>query len=149
MRTTASSSNLVKGPDLLNVRATETPGPKFSLRGKFYNKGKTDADFYPSPGTYYREEQFGGRNGVRFGTSKRDEVNFQKINEPSPGEYFIDRSIGLRGTKMGKGKRRPPTDVDPDIEVGPNTYELKSTVPQLQYHEDKAMKENAFKLALD
>lgn len=54
----------------------------------------------------------------------------------------------VNGTKFGKSLRRGPATVDPDIEVGPGTYELKSTIPQLPPFEEMAKREAGFKLSI-
>ena len=59
----------------------------------------------------------------------------------------------VNGTGFGKGKRKGIVTVDPDIDVGidvgPASYDIKQTVPQLQPWEDSAMREAGFKITLD
>lgn len=54
----------------------------------------------------------------------------------------------INGTKIGRSLRRGPATVDPDIEVGPGSYDLKSTVPQLQPFEEMAKREAGFRLSI-
>ena len=58
----------------------------------------------------------------RFMPSKTDAF-------PGPGKYELVGDIGERGPKLAKSLRRGLATVDADIEVGPGTYDIKSTVP--------------------
>ena len=57
-------------------------------------------------------------------------------------------SYKIKGAGFSKGKRKGIITVDPDIDVGPASYEIKQTVPQLQPWEAEAMKEAGFKVNL-
>ena len=55
--------------------------------------------------------------------------------------YEINRDLGSsEGIKFPKSKRPPMANpTDPDIEIGPNQYDIKSTIPQLQSFEATKM----------
>ena len=50
----------------------------------------------------------------------------------------------IRGVSFGKAKRQDLSIVDPEVEVGPATYNIKSTVAQLQPWETHTKKNNMF-----
>ena len=78
----------------------------------------------------------------RFMPSKTDAF-------PGPGKYEMTQGVGNRGPKMAKALRRGLATVDADIEVGPGTYDIKNTVPQLQPWEEKAQKEAGYRISLE
>jgi hypothetical protein len=47
------------------------------------------------------------------------------------------------GPSIGKGLRNPETQDEFDNDVGPGTYDIKSTVPQLQCWEQARMNKEA------
>jgi len=129
-------------------------GPKFSFKGRKEVTGLKDDFKSPGPGEY----EFGHLYTAGFkgpfhaiGTSQRPVENL-KVYKPGPGEYEVRGDIDLNtGIKFPKSKRKGPSSgVDPDVEIGPGYYDLKSTVPQLQPHEAAKMQRNeGLKLNLD
>ena len=126
--------------------------PKFSFKGRRGNKFKRNDFRFPGPGEYYTAHNFmmgtGGPEHM-VGMSRRWKHVKSKDVTPGPGEYEISLGLLKNGRKFEKSKRRGPEFVDPEIEVGPATYDIKGTVPQLQPWVDKAQKEAGFKIALD
>jgi len=140
------------GPDYYDVTAKEPPGPRFSLRGKWTYEEKKESLFFPGPGMYNTEHNFMvGSLGPKYGLGSGVRPAERASNHGGGNytNYTINRDIGDRGITIAKAKRRPMHNGDPDVEVGPGEYDLKSTIPQLQCFEEKAMKEAAFKLSLD
>lgn len=157
-RTTFGSSNRVPlapqtgtpGPKY-NVLARTNSAPKFSFKGRKGAKLKREDFRFPGPGSYFTSHNFMvGRAGPAhlIGTQRRF-FGRRKEGTPGPGDYNIAKGIGFRGPKFPKSRRKGPANVDPDIEVGPGTYDIKNTVPQLQPWEEKAQKEAGFRIALD
>jgi Sperm-tail PG-rich repeat len=115
-------------------------GPLFSFRGKFESVENREAMKVPGPGHYeFHPEEglyFPNSTAVIIGTAERDPVRRREFL-PGPGTYNIKRTLSsASGIKFPKSRRQPPgNDVDPDIEVGPGQYKLKSTIPQLQCYE--------------
>lgn len=114
--------------------------PKYSFKGKRDAAGVLENNYFPGPGNYETSHNFMVGLGPYYsiGTSKRPQTLKRKRNSPAPGEYEIDRTIGYQGVTIGTGSRKPIYDADPDVDVGPGEYDIKSTVPQLQPWEDKA-----------
>lgn len=173
-RDIANTGDLAQTKRNLNDETLEHYNPKWEdCAPKWSFKGKRDIDgrasnFLPGPGAYYADEPGAvGNSGLFFsiGTSQRPRPKTGKYTTPGPGEYNttcsykgrISTQKGLRqiypglekGIKIGKGSRKPIYDNDPEIEIGPGEYDIKSTVPQLQPWEEKAQREAAFKIALD
>lgn len=115
-------------------------GPLFSFRGKFESAENREAARVPGPGHYdYHPEEglyFPNSTAVVIGTAERDPVRRREFL-PGPGSYTIKRDLqSTPGIKFPKSRRQAPgNNVDPDIEVGPGQYKLKSTIPQLQCYE--------------
>jgi hypothetical protein len=63
-------------------------------------------------------------------------------------KIFLALLSKINGARFGKAKRKGIVTVDPDIEVGPGTYNIESTVPQLQPWEESTRKETNFKLLI-
>lgn len=127
-------------------------GPKFSFKGKRGNKFDKDKLRFPGPGAYYTAHNFmlGLSNPHHIiGTGDRFNEIKPKSMTPGPGDYDISMGLSQNGMKFPKSIRKDPANVDPEIEVGPNTYDIKSTVPQLQPWEERAQKEAGFKITLD
>jgi hypothetical protein len=155
-------TNKQKHPRVFNTQYSSKPGdiwrtnsaPKFSFKGKRSNKAKPDNIRFPGPGSYYPEDNFrigpdGGPEhiigtGLRSGMSRR-----RQEATPGPGDYNISLGLGKLGVGFAKSERRGPAVVDPDIEVGPATYDIKSTVPQLQPWEENAQKEQGFAIDME
>lgn len=157
-RTTFGSSNRTPlavntgtpGPKY-NLLARTNSAPKFSFKGRKGSKLKRDDFRFPGPGSYFTSHNFMvGRSGPAhlIGTQRRF---FKKKSDhvPGPGDYNLAKGVGFRGPRFPKSVRQGPANVDPDIEVGPGTYDIKNTVPQLQPWEEKAQKEAGFRIALD
>lgn len=126
-------------------------GPKFSFKGRRGKKFNKDKLKFPGPGAYYTAHNFmiGLDNPHHIiGTSDRFKQLRKKDMLPGPGEYEIAGDLDGQGAGFAKGLRKDPANVDPEIEVGPDTYDIKSTVPQLQAYENKAQEEAGFKFSL-
>lgn len=127
-------------------------GPKFTFKGRRKHNVKKDMLRFPGPGAYYTAHNFmvGLSNPHHIiGTGDRFKQLRRKDLTPGPGDYNTAMGLSHNGVKFPKSLRKDPANVDPEIEVGPDTYEIKSTVPQLQPWEDKAQKEAGFKITLD
>lgn len=127
-------------------------GPKFTFKGRRKNNVKKDMLRFPGPGAYYTSHNYmvGLTNPHHIiGTGDRFKQLRRKDLTPGPGDYNVSMGLSHNGVKFPKSLRKDPANVDPEIEVGPDTYEIKSTVPQLQPWEDKAQKEAGFKITLD
>lgn len=113
-------------------------GPLFSFRGKFESVDARESQKVPGPGQYEPGDAFHFPNYATafIGTSMRDKAK-RKDFQPGPGSYNINRELAsASGIRFAKAKRRNPgNNVDPDVEIGPGQYKLKSTVPQLQCYE--------------
>jgi hypothetical protein len=139
-RTTFGSSNRTPlaqqtgtpGPKY-NLLSRTNSAPKFSFKGRKGGKLKRDDFRLPGPGSYFTSHNFMvGRSGPAhlIGTQRRFRQKM-KAAMPGPGDYNVTKGIGFRGPRFPKSKRQGPANVDPDIEVGPGTYDIKNTVPQL------------------
>ena len=121
-----------KGGEFLNIRSKEADGPKFSFRWKIDHEAILENNFFPGPGAYesYLDQLVGSGPHHGIGTSKRPgDKKKKKYGTPAPGEYEIDRNIGAKGTTIGNSLRKNMDEVDPEMEVGPGEYDIKSTVP--------------------
>jgi hypothetical protein len=118
------------GP-IYEVLPRNNSAPKFSFFGKKAAKLRKDDFRFPGPGQYFTSHNFMvGKDGPAhlIGTQKRF-MPSKTDAFPGPGKYEMTGDVGNRGPKMAKGLRRGLATVDADIEVGPGTYEIKSTVP--------------------
>lgn len=113
-------------------------GPAFSMRGKYPLPGSIDRDRMPGPGQYevHNINQI-GMDKYKIGpTIYYKERNLAKIvkDYDGPDMYNITENLGSdEGIKFPKSKRHPiATNTDPQIDLGPGYYNLKSTVPQIQ-----------------
>ena len=119
-------------------------GPKWSLRGRYDNPGSKELYKMPGP-IYFFDHTYGvgwglGRS-TKFGTSMRPADKPARADTAEvingPGMYEVTGDIARSGgIKFSKAKRKPlVNDTDPDVEIGPGQYNIKSTVPQLQPYE--------------
>lgn len=122
-------------------------GPAFTMRGKFEMHGSKDTYRQPGPGQYEFDHIYGigwsRGKGNKFGTELRPMEKL--VNDVTgPGMYEINRDLGSsEGIKFPKSKRPPmANNTDKDIDIGPNHYNLKSTIPQLQDFEMLRMNQN-------
>lgn len=111
------------------------------MGGRFNMGSKNESAYYPGPGTYYNPADTfyvdGYDRAPRIGRGKRPGDRLKKVSlEPCPGDYPIPRNIGEKGTIFARALRNDFYEYDADIEIGPGAYTLKSTVPQLQPHEE-------------
>lgn len=113
-------------------------GPAFSMRGKYPPPGSVDHLRMPGPGQYevHNMNQIGmdkNKIGPTVYASERG-ISTLKKDYDGPDMYNITKDLGSdEGIKFPKSKRKPmATATDPDIDLGPGYYDLKSTVPQLQ-----------------
>ena len=80
----------------------------------------------------------GSKNGISIGKSKRPFLRKKRHKNPGVGDYTIDRSLGNgNAVGWGKPKRKEFLELKMKLlkqfgEVGPGTYDLKPTFPQLQ-----------------
>lgn len=153
--TTPGPGTYPKPPDEKDERVQEfmEKGGKlmkkgYTFRQKLEPHGIKDIYRQPGPGEYQYDHIYGfgwnSHKGFKFGTSERPPVNGEKVSQEEdgkvrlgPGVYHVNRDLGSEaGIKFPKSKRRPMgNDNDDNIDVGPGKYNLLSTVPQLQPHE--------------
>lgn len=133
-------------------------GLAYSMRGKYDIPGSVDYLRQPGPGQYEVHNINGigielfkhGSIARTFATSSRKLGKVEK-NYDGPDMYNLSRDLGSdQGIKFPKSVRRPlATNADPDIDLGPGYYDLKSTVPQLQkFEQDKLDRAEQFNLNL-
>lgn len=127
------------------------PPVGYSFRGKFEQHGFKDKYRMPGPGYNHDNIEMFTKmgqpgqgvtigNGLRIPRAREEN---QKTRADTgtilgPGSYEIDRDItnGGIGIRFPKAERKPMVNgTDPDIEIGPNHYNLKPVIPDLQYHE--------------
>lgn len=128
--------------------------PRFTLQGR-RTRASNNALRNPGPGAY-REDIFDdwleiskavpksfGRDR-KFRTTQKSE---KKVRGVQWGEKGLMGDMRANAYKFGKAKKMGPSaQVDPDIEVGPGSYDIKSTVPQLQCFERMRMRGIGFEL---
>ena len=132
--------------------------PKFSFKGRRPYGSNSRNDYRgPGPGSYNVSDYFDMSRGKfrSIGIDQRFRT-MQKLKRSQRKKLLAYEERGLVGNmeanayKFGKAKRsKPGNNVDPDIEVGPGSYEIKSTIPQLQCYEMLRMKDEGIELNME
>lgn len=133
------------GQSILN----KPKGLAYSMRQKYEIPGSKDYLRQPGPGQYEVHNlnsigsssiyQPGALYGT-FGTQSRKLAPIKKkIYGPAMNNLAVDMGSD-QGIKFPKSKRKPmATAADPEIDIGPGYYDLKSTVPQIQPFEQERL----------
>jgi len=126
-----SSSSLGPGPSKYNTREIMVQPPlKITIKQRLPLLGKKESvNGSPGPGHY--SPAVAGISG----TPKIKKPYFSKTNKsrlPGPGSYSISRDLGQ---EAGFKYQKPLSESISEMlhEVGPGSYNIESTVPQLQY----------------